>query len=133
LAADPTKAAGFEQAIAVALPLRLASRTRELTADEQAILDGLDAAVFRGTRELLGLDAARFAVSGAAPISTDVLEWFVAIGVPFSEIYGMSENTGPLTWESDGPCPGSRCDWPTTARWWPGAAWSSPATSTTRP
>jgi long-chain acyl-CoA synthetase len=28
-----------------------------------------------------------------------VLEWFVAIGVPFSEIYGMSENTGPLTWE----------------------------------
>ncbi|MCU1378866.1 MAG: Long-chain-fatty-acid--CoA ligase [Acidimicrobiales bacterium] len=99
LAADPAKAAGFEQALGVALPLQLARRTRELTADEQATLDGLDGAVFRAVRERLGLDAARFAVSGAAPISVEVLEWFVAIGVPFSEIYGMSENTGPLTWE----------------------------------
>ena len=31
--------------------------------------------------------------------AVEVLEWFVAIGVPMSEIYGMSENTGPLTWE----------------------------------
>jgi long-chain acyl-CoA synthetase len=28
-----------------------------------------------------------------------MLEWFVAIGLPMSEIYGMSENTGPLTWD----------------------------------
>ncbi|MCU1375633.1 MAG: Long-chain-fatty-acid--CoA ligase [Actinomycetia bacterium] len=99
LSAEPARAAGFEQAVAAALPLQLARGTRELTAEEQVTLDGLDDAVFRPVRELLGLDAARFAVSGAAPIAVDVLEWFVAIGVPFSEIYGMSENTGPLTWE----------------------------------
>jgi long-chain acyl-CoA synthetase len=37
-------------------------------------------------------------VTGAAPIPVDVLEWFNAIGVPLSEIYGMSESSGPMTW-----------------------------------
>ena len=27
-----------------------------------------------------------------------MLRWYRGIGVPLSEIYGMSENTGPLTW-----------------------------------
>ena len=99
VAADPEKAAGFERAVAAALPLQLARRERDLTAEEQATLDQLDATVMGPVRQLLGLDAVQFAVSGAAPISVDVLEWFVAIGVPMSEIYGMSENTGPLTWE----------------------------------
>jgi long-chain acyl-CoA synthetase len=29
-----------------------------------------------------------------------VLEWFNALGIPLSEIYGMSETTGPMTWEA---------------------------------
>jgi long-chain acyl-CoA synthetase len=40
----------------------------------------------------------RFAISGAAPITRELLEWFNAIGVPLSEIYGMSESSGPMTW-----------------------------------
>ena len=28
----------------------------------------------------------------------ELLEWFNAIGVPLSEIYGMSESSGPMTW-----------------------------------
>ena len=35
------------------------------------------------------------AITGAAPIPPELLRWFRAIGVPLSEIYGMSENTGP--------------------------------------
>jgi long-chain acyl-CoA synthetase len=30
----------------------------------------------------------------------ELVEWYRAIGVPLSEIYGMSENTGPLTWDA---------------------------------
>ena len=29
-----------------------------------------------------------------------MLEWFNALGIPLSEIYGMSETTGPMTWEA---------------------------------
>jgi long-chain acyl-CoA synthetase len=99
LAADPDKARQFQEAVDAALPLQLARRRRTLTAEEQETLDFLDGVAFAPVRELLGLDQVQFAVSGAAPIAVETLDWFVAIGVPFSEIYGMSENTGPLTWD----------------------------------
>ena len=47
------------------------------------------------------------AISGAAPISHEILEWFNAVGVPLSEIYGMSESSGPMTWEAYGIKPGT--------------------------
>jgi long-chain acyl-CoA synthetase len=99
LAANPENSDRFRAARAQALPLQLARRERELTADEQATLQQLDDEVLGPARMLLGLDAMEYAVSGAAPLPVEVLEWFLAIGVPMSEIYGMSENTGPLTWE----------------------------------
>ena len=52
---------------------------------------------FAGVRGLVGLDAAQFAVTGAAPIPVEVIEFFRGLGVPFSEVYGMSENTGAMT------------------------------------
>jgi long-subunit acyl-CoA synthetase (AMP-forming) len=51
--------------------------------------------VFRKVRERLGLDRARICSSGAAPISRDTLEFFLALGIPILEVYGMSECTGP--------------------------------------
>ncbi len=42
-------------------------------------------------RERIGLDAVRWGVSGAAPTSVEVLEFFGAIGLPVSELWGMSE------------------------------------------
>jgi long-chain acyl-CoA synthetase len=48
---------------------------------------------------LIGLDQCEIAVTGAAPISKEVLEFFLALGLPLSEIYGMSESSGPMTWE----------------------------------
>ena len=59
----------------------------------------LDEAAFAGVRALVGLDAVEYAISGAAPIPAELISWFRAIGVPLSEIYGMSESTGPMTWE----------------------------------
>jgi acyl-CoA synthetase (AMP-forming)/AMP-acid ligase II len=57
-----------------------------------------DAAVLRPLREKLGLDRVRFALSGAAPISPDVIRYFQSIGVPLVEGYGMTETTAAVTY-----------------------------------
>lgn len=49
--------------------------------------------IYRALRERIGLGKVRLALSGAAPISTDVLKSFVGMGVPLYEAYGMTENT----------------------------------------
>ena len=47
----------------------------------------------RTVRELIGLDAAASSPSPARRRSrAEILEWFRAIGVPLSEIYGMSRD-----------------------------------------
>lgn len=51
--------------------------------------------VFYKLRERLGFERVRLAVSGAAPISPDVLRYFHGIGVPMREVYGQTEGSGP--------------------------------------
>lgn len=53
--------------------------------------------VLGAIRARLGLDECRYLISGAAPISTEVLEFFHAIGLKIAEIYGQSEDTGPTS------------------------------------
>ena len=48
-------------------------------------------------RARIGLDEARHVISGAAPISTEVLEFFHAIGMKIAEVYGQTEDTGPTS------------------------------------
>jgi long-chain acyl-CoA synthetase len=60
--------------------------------------DFLQAVAFGPVRELIGLDQVEFAITGAAPIPAMLIEWFNGLGVPLSEIYGLSETTGPMTW-----------------------------------
>jgi long-chain acyl-CoA synthetase len=55
------------------------------------------ALVFRKVRERLGLNRARILVTSAAPISRSTLEFFLSLGLPICEVYGMSECTGPGT------------------------------------
>jgi long-chain acyl-CoA synthetase len=47
---------------------------------------------------LLGLDQIKAAISGAAPLPVEVLKFFRALGLEMSEIYGLSETSGPMTW-----------------------------------
>ncbi|MBX3203716.1 MAG: AMP-binding protein [Labilithrix sp.] len=54
--------------------------------------------VFDKVRARLGLDRARICVTSAAPISRDTLEFFLSLGIPILEVYGMSECTGPATY-----------------------------------
>jgi long-chain acyl-CoA synthetase len=46
----------------------------------------------------VGLDQCEQALTGAAPIAPETIEFFRAIGLPLTEIWGMSELTGPGTW-----------------------------------
>ena len=39
----------------------------------------------------------RYAASGAAPIAPEVLKFFMGLGVPMHEVYGMTENTAVAT------------------------------------
>ena len=52
---------------------------------------------FRALKDRLGLRKVRYAASGAAPIAPDVLSFFMGIGVPMHEVYGMTENTAVAT------------------------------------
>lgn len=54
-------------------------------------------ALFSKLRQTLGLDEAQMVNVGAAPTLIEVLEFFHAIGIPISEIWGMSETTGLAT------------------------------------
>ncbi|MGJ9422387.1 AMP-dependent synthetase/ligase [Aeromicrobium sp. CF3.5] len=53
--------------------------------------------LYRALRERLGLSRVRYAASGAAPISPEVLEFFMGIGLPMHEVYGMTENSAIAT------------------------------------
>jgi long-subunit acyl-CoA synthetase (AMP-forming) len=48
-------------------------------------------------RARLGLDRARICATSAAPIGLDTLEYFLGLGIPILEVYGMSECSGPAT------------------------------------
>jgi long-chain acyl-CoA synthetase len=53
--------------------------------------------VSRALLERLGLRRCRYAVSGAAAIAPEVLEFFVGLGIPVFELYGMTENSAVAT------------------------------------
>lgn len=53
--------------------------------------------VFSKIHAALGFDRCRVFVSGAAPIPASSLEFFASIGIPITELYGQSEDSGPTT------------------------------------
>jgi len=56
-----------------------------------------DKLVFSKIRDGLGLDELRYAVSGAAAISADLLVFYKALGIEILEVYGMTESTAVIT------------------------------------
>lgn len=48
-------------------------------------------------RKLIGIHRARFLVTGAAPISPELVKWYLALGVPMLEVWGMTETCGAAT------------------------------------
>ena len=59
--------------------------------------------VLRSLKQRLGLDRARLVISGAAPISQHVLEFFHGMGVPIREGYGQTEGSAAATVQQGWP------------------------------
>ncbi len=53
--------------------------------------------VLNNVRKLIGIHRARFLVTGAAPISPELVRWYMALGLPMLEVWGMTETCGAST------------------------------------
>jgi long-chain acyl-CoA synthetase len=75
----------------------LARREGRHTPFTRALLAMGNLFLYRSLRERVGLRRLRHGVSAAAPIAPEILEFFMSIGVPLYEAYGMTENAGIAT------------------------------------
>jgi long-chain acyl-CoA synthetase len=53
--------------------------------------------VLKNIRKMIGIDKSRMLFTGAAPISPDLIRWYLALGVNMYEVYGQTENCGVAT------------------------------------
>jgi len=60
-------------------------------------IPGLSTLLKGKLKEAIGFTDARFLISGAAPINTDILHLFQSLDIPLFEGYGMTENTAAAT------------------------------------
>ena len=120
----PSKKQQFDDGVALAIEIKRAELAGTDTQEQRDT--GTSSTRWRSRPSGAGRArrSSRLAITGAAPIPAAILEWFNAIGVPLSEIYGMSESSGPMTYRrgatspatSARRSPAARCGSPTTAR-----------------
>jgi long-chain acyl-CoA synthetase len=77
--------------------VRLEQSGQDVPAELAEQVAQADTEIFAGLRTMLGLDQVEAINVGAAPTPIDVLEFFHAIGLPLSELWGMSETCGAGT------------------------------------
>ena len=64
--------------------------------------------VLNNVKRMIGMDRVEVGLTGAAPISPDLIRWFLALGIPLREAWGMTETCGAgTTTPRDGLRPGS--------------------------
>jgi long-chain acyl-CoA synthetase len=98
------KEATWLQRAVYAWSIGVGQRIADLVMNGQPVPAGLKAR-FRvarwlaldNTRKLIGIHRARFVVTGAAPISPELVKWYLALGVPMLEVWGMTETGGAST------------------------------------
>ena len=89
---DETKRQGLNWGLAVAAKKASALVAGDSVPDDvEAEWAQADQLVLSKLREKLGLEQLRWSVSGAAPIPKETLAFFAGLGIPISEVWGMSE------------------------------------------
>ena len=53
--------------------------------------------VLNNVRKVIGANRARVLVTGAAPISPDLIRWYMALGLDMGEVWGQTESCGAVT------------------------------------
>ena len=86
--------AGIQAAIA---KVQAEQKGEEVPEDVAKAAAAAEENMFAGLRKHLGLDELIAVNVGAAPTPVEVLEFFHAIGIPVSELWGMSETCGGAT------------------------------------
>jgi long-chain acyl-CoA synthetase len=93
-AEDPER---MRQAVALGVKVRqMQQRGEDVPEELQAAFDQAEEKLFANVRNLFG-GRLRQAVTGAAPIAPEILEFFYACGVPVLEGYGMTETSTVAT------------------------------------
>lgn len=89
---DETRRMGLQWGLAVAAKKAEAlAGGGSLPEDVAAEWAQADELVLSKLRAKLGFDGLRWAVSGAAPIPKETLAFFLCLGIPIAEVWGMSE------------------------------------------
>ena len=70
--------------------------------------------VLSKVKAALGLSKCKFGFTGAAPITTETLEYFGQLGIQINEVYGMSECTGATSASTDAAHVWGSCGWATS-------------------
>ncbi|MDP1685419.1 long-chain fatty acid--CoA ligase [Hydrogenophaga sp.] len=98
------KEAGALQQAAYGWAIGVGQQVADLVMAGQPVPGGLRlqfhvarALVLNNVRKLIGIHKARFLVTGAAPISPELVRWYLALGVPMLEVWGMTETCGAST------------------------------------
>jgi long-chain acyl-CoA synthetase len=99
-ARGPEMAASFADALKVGRQVQqLRARGEQPTGELAETWAFVDELAFAPVRAAVGLDQCEFVFSGAAPVPPEVIDFLRDIGLPMSEVYGLSENCGGMTWE----------------------------------
>lgn len=98
------KEAGAVQQAAYAWAIGVGQRVADHVLKGEAVSGGLKLKfrlarllVLDNVRKLIGIHRARFLVTGAAPISPELVRWYLALGLPMLEVWGMTETCGAST------------------------------------
>ncbi|XP_054858667.1 long-chain-fatty-acid--CoA ligase ACSBG1 [Eublepharis macularius] len=79
-------------AMSVSLERNLSNSNSDLKPFRMRLADSL---VLAKIRQALGFSQCQKHFSGAAPLPTEVMKFFLGLNIPLYEAYGMSETTGP--------------------------------------
>jgi long-chain acyl-CoA synthetase len=75
---------------------------REPPAHLKAAFAAVNWCVLSNLKKSVGLHRVRMCISGAAPISPDLLKFYHSLGIDMREVYGQTESTGAATMHFEG-------------------------------
>jgi len=109
------KEAGWFQQRAYRLAIGIGMRQARLREERKPVPAGLALAfwlaralVLNNVRRAIGVHRARILITGAAPISPDLVRWYMALGLEMVEVWGQTESCGAVTGNPSGAViPGS--------------------------